>query len=213
MIEKYLSKLDDNFSKDGFFWSRSLELPELSINPVIFSNVTQLDFENMYSGLIVELNNIGGFNDNVLDQEFINSIDRSRKFLSMEDDQSDQYKKERTESRMLYSKLRSKFPLECGKFHNLISLMYHDLIENNPNIIQINVDRIYFTGDLDVSHIPLEYDVENIIHFMPLGKNKSIMIDSNGELKHSHGIMRDYPELVSLLQSKFRDSKLDELFI
>lgn len=101
-----------------------------------------------------------------------------------------------------------------------------ELMEKNSNIIYIDTDSIYYTGEIDLLDIELKYEIEKLCYFFIFAKKKIIRFYNNGEFKikgfsskHKYydidGIRYNTDDIVTKMKARNkarnRDNKIDEI--
>ncbi len=220
-IEKYLHDLNGDFPKSAFSYMRIQEHADSFKNFddrefKIFTNVSKLEFRHLYLNVIVFL-----FNHKVLN--FGNDVDTIQRIQEVEqllnnENKSDfeEYLKQGKFIRKSYLHIFEKYPKEISKMHHFIHLMFNDLRDDNPNIIEIDTDMIFYEDEIDIQ-FDWKYSISKLIYFLPIKIKKSLSINSKFEIESRgmyNGVSSSQKEkentfLNNLLISRIREDKID----
>lgn len=181
----------------------------------LYENITRIDFIALYPSIL-----IGLFNEGLLNEKWVNDIDRVKWFLKNRTDlkllSPDEYQKWKIHCNSLYIKIKSPYVVEY------MNIFYSEMIEKYGDlIIYIDVDRIYLKLSKEEFQIKtnieelndFNYYVEFINYFYAEELKKYIEQDSFGQLACSGFKEPNKTNLENLIKREIRRRKLDNLGI
>lgn len=83
----------------------------------------------------------------------------------------------------LYGELLSNTPLYASLITTYIKMYYKEILQNNPNIFYVDVDQVYYTGEIDyfdLLDLGIEYKITDINGFFFCAKKRYIEITDSG---------------------------------
>lgn len=172
MIQRHKNRLDANVTDiSGFIWINE------DFRNKIFLNCKKLEWNSLYPNIIIKL-----YEEKIIPLEDYEARDlkyylENKSELRKTD--PDMYNVFKIQSNSLYGKIVNR----GYKFGSLITqytkLYYTELIQNNPNIFYIDVDVIYYTGEIDyfdLLDLGVEYNISVVDSFIFSAKKRYIEI-------------------------------------
>lgn len=155
MIQRHKNRLDSNITDiSGFIWINE------DFRNKIFLNCKKLEWDSLYPNIVLQL-----YEEKIITLEDYESRDL-KYFLENKSElkKTDPY---------MYNGLYGKIVNRDYKFVSLIAqytkLYYTELIQNNPNIFYVDVDVIYYTGEIDyfdLLDLGVEYNISDVDSFI-----------------------------------------------
>ena len=223
MIQRHKDRLlSQELINRGFIWTNELEK-----NKVIL-NCKKLEWDFLYPNIILQLSN-----ENLIELESCKKRDlkyfiENKATLYISD--PDMYNVYRINSNRLYGELLYNTTLYAHLVTTYVNLYYTELIQNNPNIFYIDVDAIYYTGEIDyfeLLDLCINYKITVIDSFIFSAKKRYIEITNSvtkaiGYLRRSdlssdknieiEGQLYSVDDLISQMKGLLREQQINSLF-
>lgn len=180
---------------------------------IIIENVNIIDFESLYPTILVGLydNGLVGIEKNVIEK--LRYFLLNKKILIKED--ISLYGEYKIFSNGLYGKIDKKYQKLISDYAYEMMLDIHN--NNYSKIIYIDVDSIYYKGNVDISEYTggLKYSVSNIEYFSIFGRKKYISYNL-GQIKKSgyysgHHQSQTISNIIGNMVEKSRNKKINQI--
>lgn len=170
---------------------------------IILQNVNQISFKDMYPNLIVKLSDYIA-----IDYKWLKPL----KNALINRDRTDIKQNEFVNSS--YLKLYNTDKDTCDLLTQYTRLFYEDII--NDNTIYVDVDTIYYIGDLDLSYLQLPYETHKVdifyLHSMKrYMKYQANKILTRGFASKGNNFNIDIQSITNQFNQIIRDNKLNTL--
>ncbi len=177
-------------------------------------NVTQIHFKYLYLSLIVKFFQIGELK--IEDKYLLDYMSDVQWFLENGDDlmktDYELFLDKKIHSQRFYGEILKKYPETIRDIINISHKIYEDLTANQ-NVIQIDTDIIYHLGNLDMSWMPCQVDIQKYkLMYILRNSDRAILVDLNnqicirGELSE-----KDEKIYMPIIKSRVRDFKITDI--
>lgn len=237
MIETYLKEAESNIRDLDVKYPSGTVILTPNIDNKILTNLYFIDFNHMYSHLIVQMYDNKLLPNRFYDVERLNNdINKIKDFLSNQQEykqnlSTQDYIDLRTYVNKFFSTLYYQHRPSAILLTEYVKEFYKQLTDkhtyspirayNDPNIIYIDTDMIILKDItpsiktmIDSLNIP--YDIHNIPYYYIKRKKQYVYLTDTNEIKHKGLQTRNNPnghnELVSIMKQYKRNNILEELF-
>ena len=170
MIQRHKDRLlSQELINSGFIWTNELEK-----NKVIL-NCKKLEWDSLYPNIILQLTNEGLIELEDSKKRDLKYFLENKATLKISD--PDMYNVYKINSNRLYGELFHNTPLYASLITTYIKMYYTEILRNNPNIFYVDVDQVYYTGEIDyfdLLDLGIEYKITDINGFFFSAKKKYI---------------------------------------
>jgi hypothetical protein len=177
MIQRHkerLSLMSTDIS--GFIWINE------DFRNKIFLNCKKLEWVSLYPNIILQLYKEGCL---PILQDF--EARNLKYFLENKSElkktDPDMYNLFKIKSNMLFGDLYKREHRHNSLIIQYIKLYYNELLQNNPNIFYVDVDVVYYTGEIDyfdLLDLGVEYNICDVDSFIFSAKKRYIEITNSG---------------------------------
>jgi hypothetical protein len=214
---KYLEKINFDYNtittNYGYLYSKE----DLFGN--IIKDVKYIDFENLYSCLLIGFYDKGLLCETVSkymdsSKEHINDIKTYLRYkYEIKESSLNEYERLKVLTNSFISRFFSKG--ESSYLFNLCVLylkeFYGEVLEfNKDNILYIDTDCIYYKGDIILPELPVLYHNKSEIDIMCFHGMKRYVGINNGKIISKGNFVRK-DEIVLKLKTELRESKINEI--
>jgi hypothetical protein len=183
MIQRHKNRLVRLLSKElithelitlGFIWIKELEKNKIILN------CKKLEWNLLYTNIILQLTNEGLIELEDSKKRDIKYFIENKVTLKVSD--PDMYNVLKFMSNRLYGELFNSSLFYASLITTYIKMYYTEILQNNPNIFYVDVDQVYYTGEIDyfdLLDLGIEYKITNINCFFFSDKKKYIEISDS----------------------------------
>jgi hypothetical protein len=176
MIQRYKNRLlSKELTTLGFIWVKELEKNKIILN------CKKLEWDLLYTNIILQLSNEGLIELEDSKKRDLKYFLENKTTLKVSD--PDMYNVLKFMSNRLYGELFNSNPLYASLITTYIKMYYTEILQNNPNIFYVDVDQVYYTGEIDyfdLLDLGIEYKITDINCFFFSDKKKYIEITDSG---------------------------------
>jgi len=182
----------------------------------LYENITRIDFIALYPSIL-----IGLFNEGLLNEKWVNDIDRVKWFLKNRKElkllPSGEYEKWKIHCNSLYEKIKSSYVVEY------VDMFYTDLIEkygdliiyNDVDSLYLKIDKVSFESKEWITELKdFKYDIQFINYLYLEDKKKYIEQEESGNI-NTKGFRDENKKqnLLNIIKREVRRRKLGKLGI